>query len=60
MLGSDVLDLYAGSGALGIEALSRGAARAVFVDVEKAAIEALSRNYIRTTYVTTVHDATCC
>ena len=44
MRGSAVLDLYAGSGALGIEALSRGAARAVFVDAEKAAIAAIRRN----------------
>ncbi len=42
--GSAVLDLYAGSGALGIEALSGGASRAVFVDVESAAIEAIGRN----------------
>jgi 16S rRNA (guanine966-N2)-methyltransferase len=34
--GSRCLDLYAGSGALGLEALSRGAAEVVFVDVETA------------------------
>jgi 16S rRNA (guanine966-N2)-methyltransferase len=39
-----VLDLYAGSGALGIEALSRGAAAAVFVEREHAALVALRRN----------------
>jgi 16S rRNA (guanine966-N2)-methyltransferase len=39
-----VLDLYAGSGALGIEALSRGAARAVFVDNDRRAREALVTN----------------
>ena len=35
--GSTVLDLFAGSGQLGIECLSRGAARAVFVDKSRAA-----------------------
>ena len=39
-----VLDLFAGSGALGIEALSRGAARAVFVERAPPAIEALRAN----------------
>jgi len=39
-----VLDLFAGSGALGIEALSRGAASAVFVDQAKAALSAIRRN----------------
>ena len=39
-----VLDLYAGSGALGIEALSRGAAEAVFVDSSQAAVTAIRRN----------------
>ena len=39
-----VLDLYAGSGALGIEALSRGAAEAVFVDSSRAAVAAIRRN----------------
>ena len=39
-----VLDLYAGSGALAIEALSRGASRAVLVDRERAAVHAIERN----------------
>jgi 16S rRNA (guanine966-N2)-methyltransferase len=42
--GADVLDLFAGSGALGIEALSRGAASATFVDSAPAAIRALRAN----------------
>jgi 16S rRNA (guanine966-N2)-methyltransferase len=42
--GARVLDLYAGSGALGIEALSRGAAKAVFVDRAQPAIEAIRKN----------------
>jgi 16S rRNA (guanine966-N2)-methyltransferase len=39
-----VLDLFAGSGALGIEALSRGAARAFFVDRSEEALVAIKRN----------------
>jgi 16S rRNA (guanine966-N2)-methyltransferase len=39
-----VLDLFAGSGALGIEALSRGAASATFVDRDRAAIDAVRAN----------------
>ena len=39
-----VLDLYAGSGSLGIEALSRGAASAVFVERSRPALAALRRN----------------
>jgi 16S rRNA (guanine966-N2)-methyltransferase len=39
-----VLDLYAGSGALGLEALSRGAATAEFVDVGAASLAALQDN----------------
>jgi 16S rRNA (guanine966-N2)-methyltransferase len=42
--GACVLDLFAGSGALGIEALSRGAAQAVFVERERAALRALGAN----------------
>ena len=42
--GAVVLDLYAGSGALGIEALSRGAARAVFVDNDRRAQDAIRTN----------------
>ena len=42
--GAVVLDLFAGSGALGIEALSRGAARAVFVERDRAALDALRGN----------------
>ena len=39
-----VLDLFAGSGALGIEALSRGAGRATFVDIAPGALAALRAN----------------
>jgi 16S rRNA (guanine966-N2)-methyltransferase len=39
-----VLDLYAGTGALGLEALSRGAPQAVFVERDNAALGALRRN----------------
>jgi 16S rRNA (guanine966-N2)-methyltransferase len=42
--GARVLDLYAGSGALGIEALSRGAGSAVFVERDARAAAAIERN----------------
>ncbi len=42
--GAVVLDLYAGTGALGIEAISRGASRAVFVENSRPAVVALQRN----------------
>jgi 16S rRNA (guanine966-N2)-methyltransferase len=42
--GARVLDLYAGSGALGIEALSRGAESALFVEREPRAVAAIERN----------------
>jgi 16S rRNA (guanine966-N2)-methyltransferase len=43
-----VLDLFAGSGAGGIEALSRGAARAVFVERDRAAARVIAENLGRT------------
>jgi 16S rRNA (guanine966-N2)-methyltransferase len=42
--GAHVLDLFAGSGALAIEALSRGAAQATLVDSSAAAVAAIRRN----------------
>jgi 16S rRNA (guanine966-N2)-methyltransferase len=42
--GAAVLDLFAGSGSLGIEAMSRGAKSAVFVDLGKEAVAALREN----------------
>ena len=42
--GTDVLDLFAGSGQLGIEALSRGANSAAFVDSSKQSIEIVRKN----------------
>lgn len=43
-----VLDLFAGSGALGIEALSRGARHAVFVEKDRTALAALTKNLAAT------------
>jgi len=42
--GAIVLDVFAGAGALGIEALSRGAARAVFIERDPGAVRALNAN----------------
>lgn len=42
--GARVLDLYAGSGALGLESLSRGAVSAVFVEKDPRTIEVLAKN----------------
>jgi len=41
---ADVLDVYAGSGAMGLEALSRGARSAVFVESDRAACRTIERN----------------
>ncbi len=45
--GLRVADLYAGTGALGLEALSRGAAHATFVESDRAAVTALNANIAR-------------
>ncbi|MFQ5797424.1 MAG: 16S rRNA (guanine(966)-N(2))-methyltransferase RsmD [Bacteroidota bacterium] len=42
--GAAVLDLFAGTGSLGIEALSRGAHRAVFVEAARPAVQIIERN----------------
>ncbi len=42
--GAAVLDLYAGSGALGLEALSRGAASALFVEADQRAAAVIAKN----------------
>jgi 16S rRNA (guanine(966)-N(2))-methyltransferase RsmD len=46
--GARVLDLFAGSGAAGIEALSRGASHATFVERDAAAVRVISTNLART------------
>jgi 16S rRNA (guanine966-N2)-methyltransferase len=45
--GTSVLDLFAGSGAMGLEALSRGAASAVFVESDRDACRAIDRNVVK-------------
>jgi 16S rRNA (guanine966-N2)-methyltransferase len=44
IIGARVLDLFAGSGALGIEALSRGAASALFVEEDRQSIATIEKN----------------
>jgi 16S rRNA (guanine966-N2)-methyltransferase len=55
--GGCVLDLYAGSGAMGLEALSRGAESAVFVEGDRDAVRAIDRNLdkLRLTGARVVH-----
>lgn len=48
VIGARVLDLYAGSGAVGIEALSRGAEHATFVERSRDALSAIRENLART------------
>ena len=48
--GAQVLDLFGGSGALALEALSRGAATAVLVDSDRAAVDCMRRNLQKLRY----------
>lgn len=50
VLDASVLDLFAGSGALGIEALSRGATKALFVDADPASVATIRANIERTRF----------
>jgi 16S rRNA (guanine966-N2)-methyltransferase len=50
VIGAQVLDLFAGTGGLGIEALSRGAASALFVEENAAAVSTIERNLARTKF----------
>ena len=44
----DMLDLFGGTGAVGIEALSQGARSCIFVDVDKKAVEIIKKNIAHT------------
>ena len=46
--GKSVLDLFAGSGQMGLEAVSRGAEKAIFVDSSKDAVEVIKKNISKT------------
>ncbi len=48
MRGGVALDLFAGSGGLGIEALSRGMDKAVFIDMESKSIDVIKENLRKT------------
>src|SRR5205085_2180739 len=53
--GARVLDLFAGTGSLGIEALSRGSASATFIENDARAVAAIEKNLQRTRLRGTVH-----
>ncbi len=53
--GMKVLDLFAGSGSMGVEAMSRGAAEAVFVDPHQAAVSLLFDNLKTTGFLNQTH-----
>jgi 16S rRNA (guanine966-N2)-methyltransferase len=55
IIGAQVLDLFAGSGALGIEALSRGAASATFVEDDRQSAEAIEKNFAKTKLKGRIH-----
>jgi 16S rRNA (guanine966-N2)-methyltransferase len=48
VIGAPILDLFAGSGGLGIEALSRGAASGLFVEEDRQSIAAIEKNLAKT------------
>src|SRR5689334_21275491 len=48
VIGARVLDLFAGTGALGIEALSRGANAVLFVDDNRQSIDSIEKNLAKT------------
>ncbi len=48
MTGASFLDLFAGAGSIGIEALSRGAGRVVFVDASRASLQVVKQNIEQT------------
>jgi 16S rRNA (guanine966-N2)-methyltransferase len=51
VIGAPVLDLFAGSGGLGIEALSRGAASVLFVEEDRQSIAAIEKNLAKTNLI---------
>src|SRR6266498_1967190 len=51
VINARVLDLFAGSGALGIEALSRGAASVLFVEEDRQSVEVIEKNLAKTKFV---------
>lgn len=53
--GARVLDLFAGSGAVGIEALSRGAARCTFVENDARCVKVIKKNLARTRLADRAH-----
>jgi 16S rRNA (guanine966-N2)-methyltransferase len=50
IMDAQILDLFAGCGALGIEALSRGAAYVLFVDEDRESISAIEKNLAKTKF----------
>jgi len=57
VIGARVLDLFAGTGALGIEALSRGAESALFVDEDRRSIDVIEKNLEKTNFSGRVRNA---
>lgn len=56
IVGARVLDLFAGAGGLGIEAISRGAREVVMVEKDSRAVATIQRNLVRTRLTGTVHE----